>query len=179
MMSRMHLVRLSWMAVSLCTATAAGAQTGGLKVDTDATTLTAPRLQTRMALGNSSITWSGQAGLLLGDYYLHRSVLGDNEVSGGFRATSGVLLGQRAVVLGTPSLRLTPGTDAWSATPYVGVGWSGAWLRKGWGFSADVGFAARNASNTGLRVGNVQSLDDVLREMRLTPLLQMGVSYAF
>jgi hypothetical protein len=32
---------------------------------------------------------------------------------------------------------------------------------------------------SGLRLGRGQSLDDVVRDMRLTPVLQLGVSYSF
>jgi hypothetical protein len=83
--------------------------------------------------------------------------------------------------LGTPSLRAVTGptgTDVWSATPYLGIGFTGTSMRRGWGFSADLGVTARGTT-AGLRVGSGPTLDDLLRELRLTPLLHMGVSYAF
>ena len=46
------------------------------------------------------------------------------------------------------------------------------------GDAADFGFAARTPGS-GLRVNGTQALDDVLREFRLTPVLHLGVSYAF
>lgn len=76
------------------------------------------------------------------------------------------------------------------SVPYVGVGYSGAVstepaLRSaegGWRFSADLGVMALSTSNS-VRldrvIGGQQSLDDVLREARLTPLLQLGVTYRF
>jgi predicted membrane channel-forming protein YqfA (hemolysin III family) len=53
-------------------------------------------------------------------------------------------------------------------------------LRGGWGFSADLGVAAQNGGNQRLmRSLMSQSLDDTLRELRFTPVLQLGVSYRF
>jgi hypothetical protein len=162
-----------------------------------------PRFQARIginasqAIDGSNAAWQQQGGVLLGDYYFSRARLGFGDASGGFRATSGLLLGQRSLALGTPALangqsvnltlmrqpRLAQPmgeslSEPWAAVPYLGVGWTGASARGGWGLTADFGFAARN-TNGGLRVGNTQTLDDVLREVRLTPVLQLGVSYAF
>lgn len=161
-----------------------------------------PRFQARIGINSSFSTdgngaaWQQQGGVLLGDYYFSRARLGIGDVSGGFRATSGLLLGQRSLALGTPALAAGQGvnltvlrqqrlaqpvgetmSESWSAVPYLGVGWSGVSARGGWGLTADFGFAARNGG--GLRIGNTQTLDDVLRELRLTPVLQLGVSYAF
>jgi hypothetical protein len=115
---------------------------------------------------------------MLGDYYFGQVRLGSGDVMAGFHATSGVLLGQRAAVLGAPGAILNSVNETWQAMPYVGIGWTSASARKGWGFSADLGLAARNSAG-GLRVGSTQSLDDLLRELRMTPMLQLGVSYAF
>lgn len=136
------------------------------------------RLQPRVGLSGSVANWSGQSGVVLGDYYFGRTRLGSLDASGGFRATSGVLLGQRSAVLGAPASGGLLPYDQWSATPYVGVGWSGSSWRRGWGVSADLGLAVRGGSG-GLRIGGTQSLDDLLRELRLTPMVQVGVSYAF
>lgn len=168
-------------------------------------TLSSPRLQARIGLNTStplsdggSASWHQQAGVVLGDYYFSRARLGQGQVSSGFRATSGVLLGQRSLALGTPALSNGPGlglttlrqprpalpglevaAEPWTAVPYVGIGWSGTSLRGGWGVSADFGFAARSYGSGGLRITGSQSLDDLLRELRLTPMVQVGVSYAF
>jgi len=141
---------------------------------------------------------------VLSDYYFTRSLprLGD---SGGFRATSGMFLGARSSTL----LSTGPGTglggrafsvdrravgglqlsgqpetlpDANGAVPYGGVGYTGLPSKGGWGFSADLGIMALNpgsAVKLGRVFGNVQNLDDVLRDMRLSPLVQVGVSYSF
>lgn len=177
---------------------------GGLTVNSSEQARFGPTLQARIGI-NASLSndganpaWQQQAGVFLGDYYFSRARLGTSDVSSGFRATSGVFLGQRSMALGTPALAAGQGmkltvvrqqrwaqpvgdslSEAWAAVPYLGVGWSGASTRGGWGLTADFGFAARNGNNNGLRVSNSQSLDDVLRELRLTPVLQLGVSYAF
>lgn len=175
------------------------AQTSALGANSD--TLSGARLQARVGINASqaaaglSAAWQQQAGVVLGDYYFSRHRLGTSDVSSGFRATSGLLLGQRSLALGIPALagpqtlgltvlrqpRLAiPGIESqqegWSAVPYFGVGWSGASLRGGWGVTADFGFAARS---TGLRTNTAQAVDDLLRELRLTPVLHLGVSYAF
>lgn len=187
---------LAWMA-----AAPALAQGAGLSLDDQ--TRFGPRLQARVGINTSSsldgigTAWQQQAGVVLGDYYFSRARLGSGDVSGGFRATSGLLLGQRSLALGTPvlasgkELTLTmvrqprwasavgeSVSEPWTAVPYFGVGWSGMSLRGGWGLSADFGIAARGA-NGGLRVGNAMALDDLLREWRLTPMVHVGVSYAF
>jgi hypothetical protein len=145
----------------------------GLRIDDVSTT---PRLLARLSMGSHA--WAGQSGLLLGDYYFSGTRLGSADRAGGLRATSGVLLGQRAAVLGAPGAIQNTVNDLWAATPYVGIGWTSTSLRGGWGFSADLGLAARTG-NGGLRVSPTQSLDDALRELRLLPTIQVGVSYAF
>jgi hypothetical protein len=186
--------------LTLCSLPAiALAQNGSL--GTSADTFGTPLLQARVGINASQISsdgsaaWQQQAGVVLGDYYFSRIRLGTSDVSSGFRATSGLLLGQRSLALGIPALagsqsvsltvlrqpRLAiPGIeslqDGWSAVPYFGVGWSGASLRGGWGVTADFGFAGRS---NGLRTNTSQAVDDLLRELRLTPVLHLGASYAF
>jgi hypothetical protein len=191
--------RLTLVPFLLALAAAPGfAAAQGLAVSGEATG-SLPRVQARVGLSTlqmadgQAAAWQQQAGVVLGDYYFSRARLGLSDVSSGFRATSGLWLGPRSVALGTPalsgnqSLALTALTrsarsaeqaaEPWSAVPYLGVGWSGASLRGGWGVTADFGFAARSA--TGLRPASTQGLDDLLRELRLTPVLHLGVSYAF
>jgi hypothetical protein len=193
-----------WIAtVSLLAAPAAWAQGQGLTFDEQARF--GPRLQARLGVNTStalieggSASWQQQAGVLLGDYYFSRARLGQGQVSSGFRATSGMLLGQRSLALGTPAMSspqrmavtqlrqprgALPGIESasepWAAVPYIGIGWSGVSVRGGWGVSADLGLAGRSGSNGGLRVNGNQSLDDLLRELRISPMVQVGVSYAF
>jgi hypothetical protein len=109
-----------------------------------------------------------------------------------------VLLGQRSLALGTPALSSSQGvaltqlrqprvalpgiesaSEPWAAVPYIGIGWSGVSVRGGWGVSADLGVAGRSGGSGGLRVNSNQPLDDLLRELRIAPMVQLGVSYAF
>ncbi len=144
---------------------------------------------------------------VMGDYYFwNPSSATRPATSSGFRATSGLIVGSRssaylsgpvvnagAAGLSVRSLGAQPtrsalagsnadvGSDASGATPYVGMGYTGASLKGGWGFSADIGLMALNPGSA-VKLGRVlsgQSLDDTLREMRLSPLLQLGVSYSF
>lgn len=194
-----HLVTCGLVACGFV-ALPAAAQ-AGLTLDADK--LLGPRLQARVAistsqnLDGSNSPWQQHGGVLLGDYYFSRTRLGNSDVRSGFRATSGLLLGQRSLALGTPALAGGQGftltmlrqqrwagavgesvSEPWSTVPYLGVGWTGASVRGGWGLTADLGVAARPA-NGGLRVNNANALDDLLRELRLTPVLHVGVSYAF
>jgi hypothetical protein len=140
---------------------------------------------------------------LLGDYYFDRTAPRDGDVAG-FRATSGVYLGSRLGMWGATgaqglsgaafsveaqSFGLASGTVGASndaadggAVPYFGLGYSGSSAKGGWGFSADLGLLALSPSSAlrfGRSLGAGQSPEDTLREMRLSPVLQLGASYSF
>ena len=178
-----------------------------------------------LTLGTSSEKSPSNAGGLavrsfsvMGDYYFGNrpSNASENESSGsrnplssfsdllggGFRATSGLLVGPRNAgyasvnaagsVSGSrkisvdlrSSYALTTDQSAAepSTVPYLGLGYTGSSAKGGWGFSADVGVMALNPSSAvklGRVLGGGQSLDDLLREMRVSPVLQVGVSYSF
>lgn len=120
---------------------------------------------------------------LMADYYLTPALQG---TAGGLRATSGVLFGPRSSPWSGPGTgglfsvdrRTLPAAVDGSAdigtAPYLGIGYTGLSIKGGWGFSADVGILAGRA---GRNFG--QSLDDQVRELRLAPVLQLGVSYSF
>jgi hypothetical protein len=134
-------------------------------------------LQTSLTADSPQTAWTQQSGVVLGDYYFSRVRLGSSNVSGGFRATSGLLLNQRP---SRPALSsVESSTEPWLAAPYLGLGWTGVSARGGWGLTADIGLAGRTSGSPGLRVTGAQGLDDLLRELRLTPMLHLGVSYAF
>lgn len=82
----------------------------------------------------------------------------------------------------TGSAHSASGDNLW-ATPYVGLGYdTGATPRSGWGgwgLSADVGWVTRRASGRGLGLGAQADGEDGWRSLRLAPMLQLGVSYAF
>ncbi len=118
---------------------------------------------------------------LMGDYYLSRPWLG---TAGGWRATSGVLLGSRSSVWSSPSLldRRTAGDGSEGGTqPYLGLGYTGWSSKGGWGLSADLGLmgTSRSATRFGKPAPGSSSLDDSVRDLRFAPLLQLGVSYSF
>lgn len=160
-----------------------------------------PRWQARVGLTTASLVdgleFPSARGLhlqsaqVLGDYYFTGPAFGAGRLSGGFRATTGLMLGpsttglSSAPALGS-GLSLTvsrrhatdPG-DPVGAVPYLGLGYTGLSARGGWGFSADLGLIG-SARGQGLQLNRAgPSLDDVLRDMRLTPVLQLGVSYSF
>ena len=135
---------------------------------------------------------------LMGDYFLSATPAGN---IGGLRATGGVILGPRAQPwIGQPGWggssfsigrRLfepssmpyanDAGTDV-ATLPYLGVGYTGLAARGAWNFSADLGLIAQRPGNVGRlgrALGGSQSLDDAVRDLRLAPLVQVGVSYSF
>lgn len=161
------------------------------------------RWQGRLSLGTPSPVWrSGidstkvNSASVMGDYYFGHSLVGAGS-AGGFRATSGLIFGPRASLsIGQPGLAAgsvfsigsrpfgqsampnTSDTTGDNATlPYLGVGYTTLAARSGWSFSADLGLVAQTPA--GIKAIRSQSLDDAVREMRLAPLLQLGVSYAF
>jgi hypothetical protein len=189
--------------LSLAMAGAAAADGRGLVVDPER--LTWPALRARVQLSTEPLSSAlgtldsaaarPRSAALFGDYYVSRPFFG---TTGGVRLTSGVVTGPRGAVFG-PGQATAPGPfgfssvsrgasptfvdpngDANQTLPYLGIGYSGSSLRGGWGFSADLGLTAQNGGNQRLaRSVMSQTLDDTLRELRLTPVLQLGVSYRF
>jgi hypothetical protein len=136
----------------------------------------------------------------MGDYYF-ASPWNDANLLGGFRASSGLIIGPRAGSSYVPSSGSFGGPislvgrsisagqgmqsvdfgDA-ATTPYLGLGYTGLSVRAGWSFTADLGMVAQvpgAASRSGRVLGVGQSLDEALRDLRLTPMLQLGANYAF
>lgn len=210
-----HALRLL-TAVIVCAPCCMPALAGGEGLTTDANNSPWARWQARLAVGalapmpdsalGSAARPNAQGGGLVGDYYFATGAA-PKGASGGFRATSGVIVGPRpALWLAQPSgVAVTaayaterrsftnpvalpvsaPNSEFVSDTaplPYLGVGYSGLSLRGGWTFSADLGLTARSltpAVKLGRVVNGSQGLDDLLRELRLSPMVQLGVSYSF
>lgn len=168
----------------------------------DASPLNTPHWQARFGIASPAqadpgARLQGASLHLLGDYYWQGFRPARFGLSGGFRTTSGLLVGERALSpqpspiqtrshLASPSgvrpLRLGEAErETALAVPYVGVGYSGVSLRGGWGFTADLGLAGTNGGLQLRRDAPALSrgVDDILRELRLTPVLQIGASYAF
>jgi len=140
----------------------------------------------------------------LNDVYFGAPSTGARAQATGFRATGGVFIGARSPLLGSgatsasnglsasprrlfgasaasPSGAVDSGTDA-ATVPYIGIGYSNLWPKSGWSVSADLGVVSQSPGNMvrfGRVFGGSQSLDDVVRDMRLAPLVQLGVSYSF
>lgn len=197
--------RLSSGLIALSALVALPAAAGDGLVAPDAQTWV--RWQGRVALESYTPPWYADlsrgdgAGLkvqgigLLGDYYFLDLPLG-SEGRGGFRATTGVMLGGSTALLGGApgadgnglNLRHRQGATVGEASgdpttvPYVGIGYSGLTGRTGWGFAADLGLMALTGESR-LRLGRNDRLaarqEEQLREMRLSPVLQLGVTYSF
>jgi hypothetical protein len=66
--------------------------------------------------------------------------------------------------------------------PYLGLGFTGASWSNGLAITADLGLVAEHASaagGVGRAIFGNQGMESALREMRLSPVFQLGVRYAF
>lgn len=131
-----------------------------------------------------------QGGAVLGDYYFAKPSFG------AFRASGGLLIGAQGgapllntmagshVELAVNSLGLSgapPGLDGPGTVPYVGLGFTGGVWRS-LAITADLGLVAErpaHAGGVGRAVFGNQGMDTALREMRLSPVMQVGVRYTF
>jgi hypothetical protein len=135
-----------------------------------------------------------QSASLLGDYTFATPWFGS------FRASGGLLLGSAgpSAMSGSPGIpspglqwtyggtSSAPGTlnsnDGSSPATYLGVGFSGAAWRSSLAFSADLGLLAERpgaALSAGRALLGNQGAQNALRELRLSPLLQVGLHYRF
>jgi len=205
-----------WICAAVASAlTIADARAEGEGISADADRVPWGRVQSRIAAAPGAPGWRAdfapleRSGLqvggvgFLGDLYFG-SARAEQAAAGGFRATSGVLVGARSPWLGAVSSPTTGGLYSSdrrlfgasasavvapadpslesSTVPYLGIGYSSLWGKSGWHFSADLGVVSQSPGNV-VRFGRVfgggQSLDDVIRDMRLAPVVQLGVSYSF
>lgn len=101
-------------------------------------------------------------------------------IDGALRATSGFLATQRPLPAGWGPAGSDTTADV---APYVGIGYVGLAAKGGWGLKADLGIVAE--AGAGLRAGRGAfgstgpTWEGAWRELRFSPLLQLGVSYAF
>jgi hypothetical protein len=203
--STMRLKSVAVVSTLLLAAVPAAAGNGqGMSVDVDRLAWTQLQARLQLAtepLGPALASFEGaslrpRSAALFGDYYVAGPYMGQ---VGGLRVTSGLVVGTRGTVFG-PGQATAPGQfalgtmarpglgaasvdanmDSALAWPYLGIGYSDTSLRGGWGFSADLGLAAQSFGLfRAARSLSNQSLDDLVRDMRLTPVLQLGVSYRF
>ncbi len=132
---------------------------------------------------------SVQGAALLGDYLLlTRPALGM------LRASSGLMLGSLG---GAPGASVGAGTrlgltmldgsigaasEPSPVQPYLGLGYSSPPLWGNFSLTADLGVVAGHPGgigSVGRAVFGSQAMDQALREMRLAPVLQLGVRYSF
>ncbi len=135
-----------------------------------------------------------QSAQLLGDYYfLRASDFGIAAALGGLRATGGLLYGSPGSLPG-PSLPGQPFSVAMqpalgdaaasglATVPYIGLGYSAGYAHGSVSVSADFGLVAESPGSI-TRAGRVllgtQGLDGMLRELRLSPVLKLGMRYSF
>lgn len=163
-----------------------------------------PRFQARIALPVGSTGWLRPTPLLsttvmpsatggasvLGDYYFANHGVSHFRASGGLMLGAGSSRSLTAPASGGGLALRKPASgndgggsnDLASAAPYLGLGYSGQLWRSGIALSADFGLVAERTviSGSGARAlfGN-QALDGATRELRLSPLLQVGVRYTF
>jgi hypothetical protein len=135
-----------------------------------------------------------QSASVIGDYYFATPSFGN------FRASGGLLMGasnstpltgsfapSRLGValnnnLGSPAPGSKPGPDSTSPATYLGLGFSAAAWHSHLAFSADVGLLAERpggALSAGRALLGNQGAENALRELRLSPLFQLGVRYSF
>lgn len=128
-------------------------------------------------------------------------ILSDYYLEGGFRATAGLLRGDTGQSWWTSegnggglnlslqrldSLNLMNGSASQDqqTTPYLGAGYSNSLTlngtRSAWRFNADLGLVNVNTNN---HLGQVaqgdRTLDELVREMRLRPVVKVSVGYSF
>jgi hypothetical protein len=128
-------------------------------------------------------------------------ILSDYYLEGGFRATAGVLRGdtgqswwaseghggglnlslQRLDNLNLASVNTSQDQQT---TPYLGAGYSNSLTLNGtpsaWRFNADLGLVSINTNNhVGQVVQGDRTLDELVREMRLRPVVKVSVGYSF
>jgi hypothetical protein len=161
---------------------------------------TSPRLGPGDLRMNLSVAEPGTAlarARVLGDYYLTGPGFGDDQVSGGLRVTSGLAIGPQRDTTALPPSRLGGGLQwearepapyayqgqgASVALPYIGLGYTSLSAREGWGVSADIGLGGlRPGERVRFGAGNptTAQFENMLNDLRLAPVIQLGVSYAF
>jgi hypothetical protein len=144
------------------------------------------------------------AASLSGDYYFSKDIIDAAQPRTGLRASSALLIRQPGVSLSDLALSsrsaasfgfatplslpsLLPGlaehsADGVSTVPYLGIGYSDYSLKSGWGFWADVGLVVQSPGSA-VGVGRVlfgtQSTEDLMRELRMSPMVHLGVNYSF
>lgn len=134
-----------------------------------------PRWQARIAVQEAAL----QRSAIYLDGYLSLPGLRLPEAGGGLRATGGLVPSPRSAGHG---LRLGPHVPV-DTVPYFGLGWTQLWAKSRWSLTADLGVVAENPGGVlplgRALLGQAGRADAAWRELRLSPVLQLGLSYAF
>ena len=162
-----------------------------------------PQWQARIAVQATAVsplnssrwldTASTQQGLqgaaVLGDYYFAQPWFGKFRASGGvmFGATGGAQIlsasvgSQLGLSLRSKGQGLAPGNEASATVPYLGMGFSTAAWRDSLSFSADIGWVSDqpSVSGGGRAIFGNQGREAAWRELRVSPVLSLGLSYRF
>lgn len=158
-----------------------------------------PQIQARITLQTAALSPLGTvpfadlapAGRVLqGAHVLGDFVLAARPGLGSLRATSGLLFGQAggAPVSGLAlAPRLSIGLLEGAAAPgepragraYLGLGYDSPALWGNLSIHADLGFAAAQWGGVGRALAGQSGWDAAVRELRLTPQLQLGLRFAF
>ncbi|MBK6470925.1 MAG: hypothetical protein IPF94_09310 [Betaproteobacteria bacterium] len=149
------------------------------------------------ALALAPLSESGAApiglrgGALVGDYVFASPAFGRFRASGGLLSghlgglpLASALAGQRLGVDVQRSVAplWSPGSESPAALPYIGLGFSGAAGLAGLSLTADLGLVAERpeaAAGLGRALFGNQGMERSLRELRLAPVMQLGVRYTF
>ncbi len=151
-------------------------------------TATASPLAMASLLDSSAGTRAVQGASLLGDYIFASPSFGNFRATGGlfFGYTGGAPLlsaaaGPRLGLALQGGAAVVPGQDTAGTLPYLGMGFSSAAILPSLSVSADIGWVAGQSSSLagGGRplFGNQASAG--LRDLRISPVLQLGLRYAF
>lgn len=204
----MRILRLSASLGLLCAAGIAAAD-GGLKVGTTAGFWSDVQTKLRFSVAwvDTAPSLVGYPGIasaqdylplgasLGGDYYFSKDLAAGGRSPSGFRASGALLIRQpgvslsdlawqsRAITsLAAPQRLSDASSQGLIARPYLGIGYSDYSLKTGWGFWADIGLVVQSpgqALGMGRVLSGSQSVDDLVHELRMSPLLQLGVNYSF
>jgi hypothetical protein len=195
-------VRITCFSLGLAMASWAAAAADGLVAPRAETVW--PQWQARIALQTVSVVplassplgdgSAAQRGLLGG------SVFGDYTFAapafGSFRASGGLMVGtpgsttvvstlagtRLGLAVGNSVASAAPVGEGVTPLPYLGLGFTGSSWRNGLAVTADVGLVAERpaaASGVGRALFGNQGMEMALRELRVSPVLKLGVSYVF
>lgn len=197
LLSKGRLMSCRWFLASLVLAATSSQAAEGLsapKLDS-----LWPQWQARVQLQTASLLPFGaskalevKGGAMLGDYLLVQPSFGV------FRATGGIVLGSLA---GAPLYKALPGqvlslsvqgnglqptllpvAESPQPLPYFGLGFSAAPLGSGFSISADFGLVSQSPGSSvelGRALLGNQGVERAFRELRLSPMAQLSVRYAF